>query len=473
MRPDGLAGSLAAVGGTLLASAAAGWILARAIFPGGTGWRMERAGWGLGIGTLLIAANVPFALIFGLRPGIFSLLPLLAVAGALAWRFALPKEGEPQRTRSKTRVPLLGTLFLALTALGVTVYAVRALAEPMWSNDFLAVWGLKGKTIFGEGSLPRRLFDWPSFEFSNPGYPLGLPLLYAGIAFLLGAWEDHTLAILFPAWLVATLLILSGWLRRRGASLPVALAAAALLAQFEPLYSAHLSGMAEVPLSFSFLLLGTSLSDAMDRTDPGAPRRLALASLLAAATKSEGLFLVAAAFFFILIRAAARSAQGAGKTAAALVFPAALSAALHRLAIGSHPVRGLDLAYLARPDLSARLWESLRLTFGLHVKPGWLAWLALLALLLLGRANPHGDRLLVLAGACFAVYLFLPALCVFDPVWLVTWTQGRNLAALAPLAAAGIGARVALLDWRAIRPRRYEGESANRGAVLAPGGASS
>jgi len=472
MRPDGLVGSLAAVGGILLASAGAGWILARAIIPGATGWRMERAGWGLGIGTLLIAANVPFALIYGLRPGIFSLFPLLAVAGTLAWRFVLPKEGEPQRTRSQARVPLLGTLFLALTALGVTVYAVRALAEPMWSNDFLAVWGLKGKTIFGEESLPRRLFDWPSFEFSNPGYPLGLPLLYAGTAFLLGAWEDHTLALLFPAWLAATLLVLSGWLRRRGASLSVALAAAALLAQFEPLYSSHLSGMAEVPLSFSFLLLGTSFSDAVDRTDPGAPRRLALASLLAAATKNEGLFLVAAAFFFILIRAAVRPGQGAWRTAAALVFPAAFSAALHRLAIGSHPVRGLDLAYLTRPDLSARLWESLRLTFGLHVKPGWLAWLALLALLLLGRANPHGDRLLILAGACFGVYLFLPALCVFDPIWLVTWTQGRSLAALAPLAAAGIGARVALLDWRAIRPR-YEGKSANDGGVLGPGGASS
>jgi hypothetical protein len=197
-------------------------------------------------------------------------------------------------------------LLLALTVAGISIYAVRSLAEPMWSNDFLAVWGLKGKTIFGDVGIPQRLFRWPEFEFSNPAYPIGLPLAYAGIAFLLGRWDDQAMALLFPFFQVGTLLVLVGWLRRRGIQLVVALAAAAFVANFGVLYSAWLTGMAEVPASFAFLLVGTALWDVLDDTDPGSVRRLFLASLLAAATKNEGVFLVGTAWAFLVFRAVRR-----------------------------------------------------------------------------------------------------------------------------------------------------------------------
>ncbi len=69
--------------------------------------------------------------------------------------------------RSSPRPPLSASL----------VYTLRALTEPMWANDFIAIWGLKGKTIYGARGYP----DWlhtpsstriPSirwaFRFSTP-----------------------------------------------------------------------------------------------------------------------------------------------------------------------------------------------------------------------------------------------------------------------------------------------------------------
>jgi hypothetical protein len=101
-----------------------------------------------------------------------------------------------------------------VVALGIAAYALRSLTEPLWANDYLAIWGLKGKTIHGASALPRRLFSDPSLGFSHPEYPLGLPFLYAGVAFLAGRWDDHALALLFPVLQAATLAGLQGWLRR-------------------------------------------------------------------------------------------------------------------------------------------------------------------------------------------------------------------------------------------------------------------
>jgi hypothetical protein len=126
----------------------------------------------------------------------------------------------------------------------------------------------------------------------------------------------------------------------------------------------------------------------------------------------------------------------------ALAVPAAASMLLHRLALGSHPVRDLDLRYLLRPDFTSRLAEGIGFIWKLHVAPSWWALLALLALILLGKRTPAADRLLILLGALSAVYFVLPALCVYGPEWLATWAIGRTFVALAPLTAAAVALRL-------------------------------
>ena len=428
--------SLGRVAAVVVAAAAAGALAAPAIAPGGRSHRAERIAWSWAIGAGLVAALVPLSFVADFVPGWGGLLALAAVAAVLGRWLRVPGPAAAAVPESAGE-PVEGGLRMALTALvlaGVLLYALRALTEPMWSNDFVAIWGLKGKTIHATVSVPARLFRDPSVGFSHPEYPLGLPFLYAGVAFLTGGWDDHAMALLFPIFQLATLAALFGWLRRRGVASVAAWLVAAILSGFEPLYSAYMTGLADVPLSLGLLLFGTALVDALDG-EPGALRRLAVASALIAATKNEGLFFAAAGC------ALALGVGGARRTRVALAaLPTALAVhALHLAWRGRLPLRDFDLAAFSPARLAAALSAAARL-------PGAYGWgvLGLLGVLFaLGRPSPEAGRLLALAACGFAAYLVLPAFAVGGPEWLVATALPRTTAGLAPLAAAAVGARYA------------------------------
>ncbi len=422
------AGSLASVAGGILLAGAAGWLCAAALLPAGRLFRAERYGWSFAVGCALLAAFVPLSLLLRVTPGWIPFLVVSAAAGVTARAFRLepwPAPGNPTARASK--------LLLALVALGVCAYALRALTEPMWANDFVAIWGLKGKTIFGTAGYPERFYRSPALSFSHPEYPLGLPLLYAGTAFLLGRWDDHAMALLFPLFQVATLCVLWGWLRRRSVPPAAALLSAGVLAWFEPLYSGFLTGMADVPLSFGALLLGTSLADALEETDGGALRRLAFASALIAAIKNEGLFLAAAAAAIALL-----STRRSGRRAALTALSAALVVRTAHVPWRSRlPLADFDLG----SGSWARLGESLAAAAAL-VGPVLGAGLALALLLVaIGGRHRAGDRILGLCACALGAYLTLPAFAVRGPEWLVRTTLPRTASALAPLACAAIAVR--------------------------------
>ena len=311
----------------------------------------------------------------------------------------------------------------------------------MWANDFIAIWGFKGKTFFAEREIPDRLFRWLSLSFSHPEYPLGLPLLYAGISFLLGRWDDHAMALLFPFLQVATLLALYGWLRRRGAGRPLALGATALLSQFEPLYRAFTTGMAEVPLSFGVLLLGTSLADRIERTDRGASRRLALAALVCTATKNEGLFFVAAAFLVAALWAFSRKGFVA-RAAAILALPAAVILAAHRLVRGSLPLRDFNFSLLLHHgDL---LRESGKQVGSLSARRGgaWIGLVALGVLFAAGRASDPRARWFSRSPLPVRRLSLSAGARLEGPAWLVETAFFRTTAALESLVAGGVAVRL-------------------------------
>jgi hypothetical protein len=413
--------SLARVGGVLLLGGTAGWGIAAALFPAGARLRAERLGWSFAVGCALIATLVLPAPVTILAAGWPAFLIRAAILLAVARLLRLPPDDRPAVAGKSS--PALGLIVV----IGVGLYVLRALTEPMWSNDFIAIWGFKGKSLFSGGPLS------PGPEFSHPEYPLGLPYLYAGLAFLTGRWDDHAMALLFPLFQVATLCVLFGWLRRRGASPALAALAAAAVAGFEPLYSAFLTGMAEVPLAFGLLLFGTALVDTLDETDPGATRRLAFASFFIAATKNEGLFLAVAASFLALAVERGRR----WRVALAVLLPALLLRALHI------PWRsGLPLSYFEWNLFSMeRVWDSFAAA---GVLLGWTTWAGLallLALVVLGDRVPFGDRLLVLAVCALAAYLVIPAIAVRGPAWIIQTTLLRTTAALAPLVAAAVAVR--------------------------------
>jgi hypothetical protein len=432
--------SLAAVKAVLLVASAAGWFGCRALFPGGREFLAERIGWSLAAGCLLLAAAVPVSFISGLAPGWVPFVILGAAAAAAGFAFrvsrfesnASPIQLESRNSKLETSIAIL---LVATAAVGVLLYTLRALTEPMWSNDFLAIWGFKGKTIFFSKSLPSRLYDWAPIRFSHPEYPLGLPLIFAGISFLTGNWDDQALAVVFSFFQIATLCVLGGWLRRHGASRALALGAAGLVALFSPLYSAFLTGLAEIPLAFGLLLFGTAFADALERKDAGALRRLACASLWIAAVKNEGLYLAAVAFAIALLSGGSRRL----KVGLAALVPALGVYGLHLAWRGRVPLSDFDFALFSPARLSEALASSVRVP-GLA---GWLGFGALAVLVAAGARNPAGESLLVLAAAGLAAYLLLPVFAVRGPAWLIETTLLRTVSALVPLVAAAVAVRLA------------------------------
>jgi len=444
---EGLWSPLAEVAAVLLASGAFGYGVAGAFLSVAAG-RTERAAWGLGVGLALLAASVPLAFAAGRPPREMAVL-LFATAAAAAWilhRYRREGRGAGRDTGGVRALltPSSVLLLLLLIAFGVAVFALRALTEPMWSNDYLAIWGFKGKTLFGAGGVPGRLFTDPALGFSHPEYPLGLPFLFAALSFLLGRWDDHAMALLFPFLQVATLFALFGWLRRRGVARTVALSAAALLANFSPLYSAFLTGMADIPQAFVSLLFGTALVDALDQLDAFAVRRLALASALAVSIKNEGALLAAAGFLLCLVpRGWARAASR--RAAAAVAAPAVLFLLAGRLWKGNPPLRDFDFGLLGPTlvlELLPRVAEAIHVAFREVILPSWPGLLCVVVLLAAGRPTPAGDRLVLLALLCALAYLLAAAIAVLGPDWLIRTSFARTVSALAPLAAAGIALRL-------------------------------
>jgi hypothetical protein len=439
MTSGGLLPAITAVFGILLLSTLAGRATTVALVPEGPRWNLEQWGWSMASALLLLTVPVCFSFVAGIRPGWIPFLLIAGSGAALARRFRF-RQFDVSLPKPAGRSPVTW-LLLALTAAGVATYTVVSLEEPLASNDYFAIWGLKGKSIFGDAAIPRRLFDWPEYAFSNPAYPIGLPLLYAGIAFLLGRWDDHAMALLFPFFQLATLLVLAGWLKRRGAPPRIALAATAVVANFAYLYSPVMTGgMAEVPASFTFLLVGVAFCDCLDNTDAGCRRRLALAALLAAPAKNEGLFFLGTAFALLLLESAWRRGRPRWRTAVAIAVPGLVSLLVHRLVLGRHALRAFDFGLLWRPGFAGLLWSAFREAFVQLVVPFWPALAALAVLIIFAGKTSQLVLLLALAGSSLAVYLVLPAFCTFGPAWLVHWTVGRITAALAPLAAAGIAA---------------------------------
>jgi len=440
--------SFAGVAATLLAAGAACFPIASLLLPPSSG-RSERAAWAFALGLALLALSAPVGFAVHLSPRWTALILAIIVAAFSLRRKRAGVRGTPsENPKSEIRSPKSEWLFGFLILFGVLAYAIRSLSEPMWSNDFLAIWGFKGKTIFASAAIPRWLFTDSSVAFSHPEYPLGLPCLSAALSFVLGRWDDQALAILFPVLQGATLLALFGWLRRRGASRGSALAAAAVLANFRPLYSAFLTGLADIPYSFAALLFGAALADAFDETDARAPGRLAVAVVLALSTKNEGLLLAVLGLVFWLFHRRAAPAVSR-KIFLSIAVPTVVFPLAGRLWKGNLPLRDFDFGYLGPTmilEFLPRVGEALQAGLREAILPLWAGIVCLAVLILVGRRNPSGDRMLVLAGLCCLAYLFLPAFAVLGPEWLIRTSFARTTSALAPLVAAGVTIRLKIAE---------------------------
>jgi hypothetical protein len=408
-----------------LAAGAVGWAFVRFFTPVLHG--AEKLAWSFATGLLVQA--ILFVVLLSIFPGAGA-LPILAIDAAivaasfLVRRLLLPPR-PAERGEGWGEGRALVVALLAIAAVGWLLFLVAALSEPMWATDYLAIWGLKGKTIATTGHVPRRLFDDQALYWAHREYPLLVPLSLATLASFAGDWNDQALALLFPVCELATLLILFGFLARRVSPLAGA-AACALTALCFPLYRAVNAGTAEVPFAFSVVLLCCAFLDVLDRSSPSARARLFAASLFCVSIKQEGTLFVGLLALALFVRRR--------REAWMLIVPPVLHWSTLYLLRGPQTRRDFDLT-LFEP----RRWKELPPLFATVLgrmlsTEAVQAWVPLVAIGLFLVVTRRGvaDPLLPIIPLQILCYAAAFSVSSFDPIYAVEGAFRRIAMTLFP-----------------------------------------
>lgn len=422
--------ALAAVLGGLLVAILVGYAVVRHFSDGLT--RLEKIAWSFATG--LLVESLLFVICISVSPGCGPLpvlvLDLFLVAGSLLTR--PPRRSTPFRALFSP----VAALLLLVAGAAWLVFLVESLGEPMWSTDYLAMWGLKGKTTFELGFVPSRLFQDPVLYWAHREYPLLVPLELATVATFAGRWDDQALALLFPLCGLATLTALLGFLSRR-VSLVAGAAAAALASLNIFLYRAVNAGTAEVPLALALVLVGCAALDVLESPTRSSIARLVVASLLCVSTKQEG------TLFVVLVAAAMWKRRR--HQVWALAVPAALHWALLYALRGPQTRRDFDLTLFEPrrwgelPPLFARVMGRI---LGTEVLLAWVPLLAI-ALFLLVTRRGIADPLLLVFPAQILCYAVAFSVSSFDPMYAVDGAFRRIALTLFPAFTLVLGARLA------------------------------
>ncbi|HEU5250319.1 MAG TPA: hypothetical protein VFW15_10075 [Thermoanaerobaculia bacterium] len=431
---DALLGVLA---GALVAGVT-GYAVAR-FFTGGL-TRSEKLAWSFATG--LLVQVILFVIIVSVLPG-RAVLPILAVDAGIVTTSFLARRPRFSAVRFGIPRPSVVAL-LAIAGAAWFLFLVAALSEPMWATDYLAMWGLKGKTIFEAGSIPRRLFQDPALSWGRPDHPLFVPLSLAALASFAGGWNDQALALFFPLCELATLLAVWGFLARRVSPLAGA-SAAALVSVCFPLYRALHAGLAEIPLALGLVLASGAFFDVLETGSRSAMARLFSASLLCAWTKPEGTLFVLLLAVVLWVRHRMRPVETWRSGGWTLVVPPVLHASLMFFLCRPKPPRDFDLTFFEPrrwPELLSRFGTVLARILTTEALGAWIPLLAIGLFLLLTRRG-LADPLLAVFALQILAYLAAFSISPYDPMWKVDSCFDRIVATLFPAFALVLGARVA------------------------------
>jgi hypothetical protein len=428
----------------LVFTTAVGWAVAK--FFAGDLTKGERVAWGIVCGLMIHAALYAVGIALQLHPGPRKLLAVESVilVAALLLGRNIRRQPRSLPATGGSRALVAAGLVLAFT--GIALFTVSALAEPMWATDFLAIWGLKGKTIFFASGVPDRLFRDPELGWSHPEYPLLLPLIFASLSAAMRQWNDHALAALYPLFQVATVLAAYGFLARR-AGRAAGVIAAALIALFVPLYRAGHVGMADIPLALGLVLVSTAFLDALVDSSAAARVRLALSALLCVGLKQEGLLYVALLAVTMLVAAKRERRRNLAGHLAALLLPASALWALGKLWRGKLIHSDFDLAWLGIDrwrDLLGRAGEVAERLVTVELADAAIPLLAI-AIFLVSTRRGFADVLLIALAAQALAYAAVCTLSAYGPLWHVQTSFARAVSALFPAFALVLGARSSAL----------------------------
>ncbi len=306
----------------------------------------------------------------------------IALLATTVWR---------KRERVAPPQPTRFTFIDAATFFLLGYFARMTLAQPPHS-DFVGIWGLKAR-FFTEAAGIDWVFlrtDWA--WLTHPTYPLLVPINFAFPSLLGGGWSEQATSVLVVAWTVALVLFVRAYAAEECSprvSSAIALAITALTVSWA-------LGSAEPPLlayaTAGLLLIRRGVASGTW------PAHASLLLPLAASTKNEGLALLAAVAFGLIV---VRRWRWIVRLWPAIVIcgPWLVAQRLHALSLylveGDAPSR--VMAHLAEwQTIAALVWEYLEWP---HI---WLA--ILLAFALGGMAAIRRERFLLAALALQAVF---------------------------------------------------------------------
>lgn len=319
---------------------------------------------------------------------------------------------------------------LACAALVVTIVIAASVNDRLWWDGW-AIWTLKSRILFLDGTLPAALFGG-GYAFAHLDYPLAVPLVdwwswrhagtaAPGTASFIGAWWYAIL----PA------LLWSGLRTRSGEN--VAALGALGMALFWPIPFYATGGTADVVIAVALLGAIIELDRALSLDDRGALMRCALFLTLGVLAKNEGL---AIAVVVVIITIGAMLRQGIGnlRRIAPLALPFAAIAPWW-LFVDTLEVRATVMAPVTFSALGERLPAFLHQLGGLLSSTPWLP-LSLLGTVGVTAAfwNHRSDMApgwLILAGY-FSVVAVVYLLTPHDIAWLLTTSLPRVLSVFVP-----------------------------------------
>jgi Dolichyl-phosphate-mannose-protein mannosyltransferase len=355
-------------------------------------------------------------------------------------------------------------LWLRVIVVVLVLLATSVTFGPLVGWDERAIFGLKARILFYEGSVRGEAFTDIGYVHFQARYPLLVPLLEAALLTVEGSPDDHFLKLLFVLFGLSLVLVVAGEARRLNGPRTGCFWGFLLMTTPMLIGPSEGHGMtAYADLPFAAFVTGATvlLGRALDL--PG--RRDALLSGLflgaALATKQEGAVWVLALGLALLLtlwrRPSARTA-GLARRAVATAVPAlfflAVSFAAHRWT--PPPILTESYAVVFRLDWLSRLfWRPLEIApFVFRELADWRLWgwtwlLVLVGLLVLRRPSLTPAPLFW-RGTALAVFVADLGIFVVTPNhvhWHLATAFSRLLLQLFPLALLILAEQAGASGW--------------------------